>query len=43
MSIQKPLKKCKLPKKWSVESPLLGMFSNQMPVSSYPCRPGKLT
>jgi hypothetical protein len=37
MSIQKPIK-CKTPKKWIHESPLLKLFSKQMPVVSYPCR-----
>ena len=38
MSVQKPLK-CETPKRWIRESPLLKLFSKQMPVVSFPCGP----
>ena len=40
MSVQKPLK-CETPKRWIRESPLLKLFSKQMPVVSVPCRPAQ--
>ena len=42
MSIQKPLSKCKLPKKWIIDSPILNLFSDRVIVSSFPCGPGEL-
>ena len=41
MSPQKPLNKCKTPKEWIIDSPLLNVFSNQVPMSSFPCGPGE--
>ena len=41
MSIQKPLNKCTLPKKWIIDSPILKMFSHHVPVKSFPCSAGK--
>ena len=41
MAIQKPVK-CKAPKKWIHDSPILKLFSRQMPVISYPCAFGEL-
>ena len=42
MSIQKPLNQCKTPREWIIDSPLLKMFSNQVPVSSFACGPGNV-
>ena len=41
MSVQKPMNKCEPPKEWIIDSPLLKLFNNQMPIVSDPCGPSK--
>jgi hypothetical protein len=42
MSVKKAMK-CKMPTIWKRESPRLSFFNKQIPVKSYPCRPGELS